>query len=124
MTRTMMSKRKLRALVIGSYVKGWMTHVCPRCRVCAAAAALPLRFVIWSAHRLEQGDPTVDTALLDICIRDNIGEKAARVMAVLHPLKVVLTNWDADKTLADGRKSPEAPRNGQPHGRVRQRAVH
>ena len=38
-------------------------------------------------------------ALLDACIRDDLGEKAARVMAVLHPLKVVLTNWDADKTL-------------------------
>ena len=41
----------------------------------------------------------MDTALLDACIRDDLGEKAARVMAVLHPLKVVLTNWDADKTL-------------------------
>ena len=48
---------------------------------------------------MSKADSTVDTALLDACIRDDLGEKAARVMAVLHPLKVVLTNWDADKTL-------------------------
>ena len=100
MTRTVMSKRKLRALVMGGYVKGWDDPRMPtlsglRRRGCTAAA---IRDFV-SRIGLSKADSTVDTALLDACIRDDMGEKAARVMAVLHPLKVVLTNWDADKTL-------------------------
>ena len=100
MTRTVMSKRKLRALVMGGYVKGWDDPRMPtlsglRRRGCTAAA---IRDFV-SRIGLSKADSTVDTALLDACIRDDLGEKAARVMAVLHPLKVVLTNWDADKTL-------------------------
>ena len=99
-TRTVMSKRKLRALVMGGYVKGWDDPRMPtlsglRRRGCTAAA---IRDFV-SRIGLSKADSTVDTALLDACIRDDLGEKAARVMAVLHPLKVVLTNWDADKTL-------------------------
>ena len=100
MTRTVMSKRKLRALVMGGYVKGWDDPRMPtlsglRRRGCTAAA---IRDFV-SRIGLSKADSTVDTALLDACIRDDLGEKAARVMAVLHPLKVVLTNWDDDKTL-------------------------
>ena len=97
---TVMSKRKLNLLVTDKHVEGWDDPRMPtlsglRRRGCTAAA---IRDFV-SRIGLSKADSTVDTALLDACIRDDLGEKAARVMAVLHPLKVVLTNWDADKTL-------------------------
>ena len=42
---------------------------------------------------MSKADSTVDFAVLEHCVRDDLGEKAARAMAVLDPLKVVLTNW-------------------------------
>jgi len=39
----------------------------------------------------------VDTALLESCVRDDLGDKAPRAMAVVKPLKVILTNWPEDK---------------------------
>jgi glutaminyl-tRNA synthetase len=40
----------------------------------------------------------IDLALLEHCVRDNLGEVAPRAMAVLHPLKLVLTNWPEGET--------------------------
>ena len=42
----------------------------------------------------------VDFALLEHCVRDDLGEKAPRAMAVLRPIRVVLTNWPEGETKA------------------------
>ncbi len=93
-TQTVMSKRYLRQLVEGGYVSGWDDPRMPtlsalRRRGYTAAA---VRDFI-SRIGMSKADSTVDYALLESCVRDDLGATCARAMAVLRPLKVVLTNW-------------------------------
>ena len=99
MTRTVMSKRKLRALVEGGYVRGWDDPRMPtlsalRRRGYTAAA---IRDFI-SRIGVSKADSTVDTAMLEACVRQDLDANAARVSAVLKPIKVVLTNWPEGET--------------------------
>jgi glutaminyl-tRNA synthetase len=55
----------------------------------------------------------VDFAFLEHCVREDLGGKAARVMAVLNPLKVVLTNWPEGKTeTVEMENHPDHPEMG------------
>ncbi len=47
---------------------------------------------------MSKADSVVDFAVLEHCVRDDLGNTAARAMAVLDPLKVVLTNWPEGET--------------------------
>lgn len=98
-TRTIMSKRYLRRLVEEGYVSGWddprMPTLCAMRRRGFTPAAI--RSFI-EAVGLSKADSTVDYAMLEHCVREDLGSKAVRAMAVLNPLKVVLTNWPEDKT--------------------------
>ena len=94
MTDTVMSKRHLRALVEGGYVSGWDDPRMP------TLSGLRRRGYTGEAVRdfisrigMSKADSVVDAAVLESCVRDDLGEKAFRVMAVLKPLKVILTNW-------------------------------
>jgi len=94
LTQTVMSKRKLRALVEGNFVRGWDDPRMPtlsalRRRGYTAAA---IRDFI-SRVGVAKADSTVDYALLEACVREDLGNNAARAMAVINPIKVVLTNW-------------------------------
>jgi glutaminyl-tRNA synthetase len=91
---TVMSKRKLLKLVQGGYVTGWDDPRLPtisgmRRRGYPPAAIRDFCEKIGVAKR----DSIVDMALLEHTLRDNLNENAPRVMAVLRPLKVVLTNY-------------------------------
>ena len=99
LTQTVMSKRKLRALVEGHYVRGWDDPRMP------TLSALRRRGYTAAAVRdfigrvgVAKADSTVDYALLEACVRDDLGMNAARAMAVLNPVKVVLTNWPEGET--------------------------
>ena len=97
-TQTVMSKRYLRQLVEGGYVRGWDDPRMP------TLSALRRRGYTAAAIRdfvgrigMSKADSTVDFALLESCVRDDLGDKSPRAMAVLRPLKVVLTNWPEDR---------------------------
>jgi glutaminyl-tRNA synthetase len=90
---TVVSKRKLRKLVEGHFVNGWDDPRMP------TIAAQRRRGVTPEAVRAFAGgisvnrtNRTVDLALLENAIRDDLNHRAPRVMAVLKPLKVVLEN--------------------------------
>ena len=98
LTQTIMSKRYLRMLVEKGYVSGWddprMPTLCAMRRRGYTPAAIH-DFI--DRIGLAKADSTVDLALLEHCVREDLGGKARRAMAVVHPLKVVLQNWPEDR---------------------------
>ncbi len=96
---TVVSKRKLLQLVNGGHVHGWDDPRMP------TISGLRRRGVTPSAIRnfcdkigVAKADSTVDIALLEYCIREDLNRHAHRVMAVLKPLKVVITNYPDEET--------------------------
>lgn len=112
---TVMSKRKLRALVEEHIVSGWDDPRMPtisglRRRGYTPEAIRDFCDRIGVAKR----NSTVDYALLEHCIREDLNEKAQRVMVVLRPLKLVITNYPADQVeWLDTENNPENPAMGK-----------
>ena len=96
---TVMSKRKLRQLVEENRVSGWddprMPTLCGLRRRGYTAKAIR---DFCERIGVSKVDSTVDWALLESCLRDDLNENAQRVMAVLHPLKLTVTNYPEGKS--------------------------
>ena len=95
-TYVVTSKRKLKALVDDGLVAGWDDPRMPTIAGLRRRGYTPesLRLMCDRAGTSKAGGWT-DYASLDIALRDDLEPKAARAMAVLDPLRLVLTNWDA-----------------------------
>jgi glutaminyl-tRNA synthetase len=94
LTYTVMSKRKLKLLVDEGYVRGWDDPRMP------TLAGLRRRGYTPAAIRdfcnrigVAKANSTIDLALLEHCVREDLNKVAPRVMVVLNPLKVVIENW-------------------------------
>ncbi|MED5018556.1 glutamine--tRNA ligase/YqeY domain fusion protein [Paenibacillus chibensis] len=93
------SKRYLRELVEGGYVDGWDDPRLPTIKALrrrGVTAEAIKRFV--QEIGVFRQNSTVDSAMLDHFIRQDLKERAVSAMAVLHPLKVILTNYPEDQT--------------------------
>lgn len=98
LTRTIMSKRYLRRLVEENYVSGWDDPRMPTLCAMRRRGYGPNAIRDFIARvGLAKADSVVDFSLLEYCIRNDLGNRAKRVMAVLNPLKIVLSNWEEDK---------------------------
>ncbi len=112
---TVMSKRKLLQLVEKKLVTGWDD---PRL---ATLAGLRRRGYTPESIRefcdrigVAKANSTVDFALLEHCLREDLNKRAARTMAVLRPLKVVLTNYpEGQIEELDADINPEDPAAGK-----------
>ena len=97
-TRTVMSKRYLRELVETKKVDGWddprMPTICGLRRRGYTPSAIN-EFV--KKAGVAKAYSIVDIGLLEHCIRDELNTAAQRRVAVLHPVKVVITNYPEDK---------------------------
>ena len=98
-SHTVLSKRRLLTLVEDGHVSGWDDPRMP------TLAALRRRGYTPRAIRdfcervgVAKRDITVDLALLEHCVREDLNQRAPRVMAVLHPLKVVIDNYPEGMT--------------------------
>ncbi len=109
LTYTIMSKRKLLRLVEEGYVDGWDDPRMPtiaglRKRGYTPESIRKFSEVIGVAKR----DSTVDIALLEHCLREDLNKIAQRVMAVLRPLKIIITNYPENKVeYLDAVNNPE-----------------
>ena len=98
LTYTVMSKRKLLELVKANYVNGWDDPRMPTISGMRRRGYTPEAIRAFCARiGVSKVDSTVDFALLEHCIREDLNRRAARVMAVLNPLKVVLDNYPEDQ---------------------------
>ena len=114
LTHTVMSKRKLRALVEGGHVSGWNDPRMP------TISGLRRRGYTPEAIRnfcqrvgIAKRDTVTELALLEHSLREDLNQRASRVMAVLDPLKVVITNYpDGQVEEFDAINNPEDPGMG------------
>ena len=98
LSHTVVSKRKLAQLVNEGHVKGWddprmSTISGMRRRGYTAAAIRNFAKAIGIAKR----DNLIDVSLLEFYVREDLNKIAPRVMAVLNPVKLVITNYPEDK---------------------------
>ncbi|MGM9540027.1 glutamine--tRNA ligase/YqeY domain fusion protein [Anaerovibrio sp.] len=94
LTNTVTSKRKLRQLVEEGYVSGWDDPRMPTISGLRRRGYTPAAIRAFCREvGVAKANSLVDVAMLEHCVRDDLNNNADRVMAVLRPLKVVITNY-------------------------------
>ncbi len=99
LTYTVMSKRKLLQLVEGKHVRGWDDPRMPTIAGLRRRGVTPESIREFCARiGVAKNLSTVDVALLEHVIREDLSPRSPRVLAVLHPLKVTIENYPANET--------------------------
>ncbi|MGN6193669.1 MAG: glutamine--tRNA ligase/YqeY domain fusion protein [Ginsengibacter sp.] len=99
MTYTVMSKRKLLQLVNEGYVSGWDDPRMPTLSGFRRKGYTPSSIRTFCEKiGVAKRDNLIDISLLEFCIREELNQTANRVMAVLNPVKLIIDNYDENKT--------------------------
>jgi len=115
LTYTVMSKRKLLQLVTEGFVSGWDDPRMPtisglRRRGYTPASIRNFADRIGVAKR----DNTIDVSLLEFSIRDDLNKIAPRAMAVINPVKLIITNYpDGQREMLEATINPEDENSGK-----------
>ena len=114
LTNTIMSKRYLRQLVEEGVVSGWDDPRMPTISGLRRRGYTPAAIRDFCERiGVAKSNSTVDIALLEHCIRDDLNTRAPRVMAVLRPLRVVIDNYPKGQVeWLTAENNPENPAMG------------
>ena len=114
LTNTVMSKRKLKQLVEAKVVDGWDDPRMPTVSGLRRRGYTPEAIRSFAREiGVAKADSIVDSKMLEHFIREDLKLKAPRTMAVLRPLKVVITNYPQDQAeMLDAEINPENPEMG------------
>lgn len=111
---TVMSKRYLKRLVTEGYVSGWDDPRLPTVCGLRRRGYTPESLREFAKRvGIAKRENVIDLSLLEFCVREHLNLTAPRIMAVLDPLKVIISNYDADKIewlIAEN--NPEDPEAG------------
>lgn len=96
---TVMSKRKLRQLVEEGYVNGWDDPRMPTLCGLRRRGYTPESIRSFCEQiGVSKVNSTVEYGFLEHCLRNDLNDRANRIMAVIHPIKLVITNYPEGKT--------------------------
>ncbi|MEO8569303.1 MAG: glutamine--tRNA ligase/YqeY domain fusion protein, partial [Ginsengibacter sp.] len=99
MTYTVMSKRRLLQLVNEGFVNGWDDPRMPTISAFRRKGFTPSSIrTFCDKIGVAKRDNLIDISLLEFCIREELNGSAYRVMAVLHPVKLIIDNYEENKT--------------------------
>jgi len=111
---TVMSKRKLLELVKEGHVNGWNDPRMPTISGLRRRGFTPASIRTFSDRvGVAKRENVIDLALLEHCIREDLNKNAPRVMGVLDPVKLVITNYpDGQTEELQATRNPEKPEDG------------
>ncbi|HRN78762.1 MAG TPA: glutamine--tRNA ligase/YqeY domain fusion protein [Ferruginibacter sp.] len=110
MTYTVMSKRKLLQLVNDKVVDGWDDPRMPTIAAFRRRGYTPEAIRMFCEKiGVARRDNLIDYSLLEFCIREHLNETAPRAMVVLNPLKLIITNYEEEKS--EWLKAENVPNN-------------
>ena len=112
---TVMSKRKLRALVENGLVSGWDDPRMPTLCGLRRRGYTPASIRNFTARNgVSKVTSTVEYGFLEHCLREDLNENAKRVMAVLKPIKLTITNYpEGQSELLTVENNPLRPEDGE-----------
>jgi glutaminyl-tRNA synthetase len=110
---TVMSKRKLLELVEGEQVSGWDDPRLPTIAGYKRRGYTPESILNFcEGIGIAKANSMVDVAQLEFAIRDDLNTKVPRVMCVMHPLKVTITNYEGNEEIEASYYPHDVPKEG------------
>jgi glutaminyl-tRNA synthetase len=114
LSRTVLSKRKLNQLVQSGHVRGWDDPRMPTLSGMRRRGYTPEAIHdLCDRVGVAKANSTIDIALLEHCVREDLNKRTPRVMAVLHPLRLVVDNYpEGQVEELEAENNPEDPNAG------------